>query len=650
MGGRYAYVGDDPAGVSSAATILEQRASAMATVASSSGTDVPRLRDAWTVGTAGDRAYAVAARLTAHVDTVAPGLRAGTDALAEYREELVLGRSRVDQLNSAHQVIAPLESRVRSFGDWIKDSQIAAYDRAVTELRVAASATGYGSVADIDADYRAVKQRVTTACEVCQAALQRARSAVQGRQPGRSSFSGLLPVGLQTGPLIDSFISRGLLPPEAATMTADELLTYLKDHPDVARKLVDNNPGFGQPGSAEAFLHSLTRPTISAPNTDIAAVHREQTSAYFHALTPEEQAVIGMLFPSEVGNLSGASFVARDAANYVNVVVARQDQATVVTDLENKIAGLRAMGPYPGIPPSVIAAYETQLADARRLLTTYTTLVNEPDRQILVFDAKSGAYAELTGTIGPGTRNVGVICPGTTTNMGTILGNVAKYSTFVEAAPPDELAMITWMGGGLPQTIFPEALSDSYSRNLGPLLSSFSKDVRMETGALTAGSTAHLTVAGHSYGGAVVGIAETYGLDADRVMHVESAGMGNDVGSINDYRPVNPDVRRYSMTAPGDPIAHVQGADIGSLGHGADPDLMEGVTRLYTGNYEDGTPVEGTSAHGGVFNARSDSWKNMYEVFTGGTVQVRPPDTVTNTRYGPITAPSTAAPTPLDIP
>ena len=71
---------------------------------------------------------------------------------------------------------------------------------------------------------------------------------------------------------------------------------------------------------------------------------------------------------------------------------------------------------------------------------------------------------------------------------------------------------------------------------------------------------------------------------------------------------------------------------------------------LYTGNYEDGTPVEGTSAHGGVFNARSDSWKNMYEVFTGGTVQVRPPDTVTNTRYGPITAPSTAAPTPLDIP
>lgn len=650
MTARYAYVGDDPAGIAAAATVLEHRARDLAANASSASGELPRLREAWTVGSAGDRAYAVATQLSAHLDTIAPGLRAGSDALAEYREELVLGRSRVDQLNSAHRVIAPLESLVRSFGDWIDESRSAAYDRAVTELRVAASATGYGSLWEIEGDYRAVTQRITSACEVCEAALRRSRTAAQGRAPGRSSFAGMLPMGLQTGPLIDGFISRGLLPPEAATMTADELLTYLKDHPDVARNLVDNNPGRGQPGSVEAFLHSLGQPTISAPGTDIAALQREQTSALFHTLTPQEQAVVGMLFPSEVGNLSGASFVARDAANYVNVVVAREDQAGVVADLEKKVADLRSMGPYPGVPASLIASYESQLADARALLGTYDRLVAEPDRQIVVFDAARGAFAEVSGTISPTTRNVGVICPGTTTNMGTILGNVKTYSSFVKAAEPGQLAMITWMGGGLPQSIVPEAMSDSYSRDLGPLLASFSKDVRLETAALTGGSTAHLTVAGHSYGGAVVGIAETYGLDADRVMYVESPGMGNDVSSTSDYRPVNPDVRRYSMTAPGDPIALVQGADVLGYGHGGDPDHMAGVTRLATGNYKDGTPVAGPSAHGGVFTPGSGSWDNMVQVFTGGTVQVRPPDTVMNTQYGPVMVPSSAPSTPLDIP
>lgn len=123
-------------------------------------------------------------------------------------------------------------------------------------------------------------------------------------------------------------------------------------------------------------------------------------------------------------------------------------------------------------------------------------------------------------------------------------------------------------------------------------MAGFSKDVRLETAALTGGSTAHLTVAGHSYGGAVVGIAETYGLDADRVMHVESPGMGNDVTSTSDYRPVNPDVRRYSMTAPSDPIALVQGADVLGYGHGGDPDQMAGVTRLATGNYKVAPPLQ----------------------------------------------------------
>lgn len=649
-GGPYAYLGDHPSAVSAMAHTLHAGSANLGRVASDADAQVPRLRAAWTDGSAGDRAYAVASRLSDFGEVLPRGLRSGADALDDYHEELTRGRTLVDDLNAAYGAIAHLERRAKSFGIWIDARDVAAYEEAMSDWRVAAARVGYGSVADIDAAYAALKRRLLGARDSCAAVLTGLTRDVLGGSPTRlGGLAGSMPVGLQTAALVDSFISRGLLPPEAATMTVDELTAYLKDHPEVARRLVDNNPGIGPPGSAESFLHQLLGPHMSAPGTGMSAVLRQQARDYFETLTPSEQALVGILFPSEVGNLSGAPFVARDAANYVSIVVAREDQQAKVDNLQ---ARLQSVSPLAGRGAANLRAQlAAELAEAQGLLTTYDRLVAEPQRQIVVFDAARGAFAEVTGVISPSTRNVGLICPGTTTNMSGILGNVDRYSTFVNAAPSGELAMVTWMGGGLPQSIFPEALSDSYSRDLGPRLAEFSKDLRQEANYGTAFGSPRLTVAGHSYGGAVVGISETYGLDADRVMHVESAGMGNDVRGIEDYRPLNPDVRRYSMTAPGDPIAAVQGADMWSLGHGADPDEMRGVTRLATGRDVDGSIMEGPSSHGGVFNERSDSWKNMYEVFTGGSVAVRPPDeTVVLPRGGVVTVPSSAPPQIVDIP
>ena len=83
------------------------------------------------------------------------------------------------------------------------------------------------------------------------------------------------------------------------------------------------------------------------------------------------------------------------------------------------------------------------------------------------------------------------------------------------------------------------------------------------------------------------------------------------------------------MTAPGDFIDIVQGVPGGP--HGADPDAVDGLTRLHTGNFPDGyvnddgedqsgQMIEGFSAHSNVFVPRSDAWYNMYNVFTGGEV------------------------------
>ncbi len=262
-----------------------------------------------------------------------------------------------------------------------------------------------------------------------------------------------------------------------------------------------------------------------------------------------------------------------------------------------------------------------QIEQARRRIATYERLL-APERQIILFDPTGdGAVAELHGMIGPKTRNVGVLVPGTTTDIDNFDGFSQRGRTFVDASPDGDLAVIVWMGGDLPDKLVSDAPSQRYADDLGPKLADFSRDLRQEISAdVPAATGVHVTVAGHSYGGAVVGTAERFGLDADRVLHIESAGMGHGVDGPEEYHNPRPDVRRYSMTAPGDPIGLTQGVTIGSIGHGTDPDEFPGVTRLDTGRYADGRRVEGVAAHGGVFEPGSDAWRNMHEVLVGGTV------------------------------
>jgi hypothetical protein len=67
---------------------------------------------------------------------------------------------------------------------------------------------------------------------------------------------------------------------------------------------------------------------------------------------------------------------------------------------------------------------------------------------------------------------------------------------------------------------------------------------------------------------------------------VAAAGAGVGVDDPSEWHNRNPDVLRFSMTAPRDFIEAVQGIPGGP--HGADPDEMPGVIRLATGYYDDG--------------------------------------------------------------
>ena len=131
-----------------------------------------------------------------------------------------------------------------------------------------------------------------------------------------------------------------------------------------------------------------------------------------------------------------------------------------------------------------------------------------------------------------------------------------------------------------------------------------------------------MTYVGHSYGGSILGTAEALGLTADRTVYVAAAGAGFGIDDPSEWHNLNPDVVRFAMTAPGDPIQLVQGIPGGR--HGADPDDMPGVVRLATGHYDDGRLMAGPAAHGDVINCvESDSWRNVLAVITGDQDRIR---------------------------
>jgi hypothetical protein len=262
-----------------------------------------------------------------------------------------------------------------------------------------------------------------------------------------------------------------------------------------------------------------------------------------------------------------------------------------------------------------------EIARSRARIKLYEDILAH-DRQILRFDPSgSGRIAELVGHIEPGTRNVGLFVPGVNTQMANFDAYAGLGRSLVAADPAGRTAVVVWADGVFPQGPVAQGPDAGYAQVMAPDLKHFADDLRGEI-ASHAGSDVTLTAIGHSYGGATVGLAETHGLDVDRVLHVESAGMGHGVWSPADLPPSQAGVQRFSMTAPLDPIVLAQGNAWGlewtGIGHGADPDVFPGVTELGTGDQADGSPSWGVSSHNDVLKPGSDSWTNIYRVLTGG--------------------------------
>lgn len=370
----------------------------------------------------------------------------------------------------------------------------------------------------------------------------------------------------------------------------------------------------------------------------------------WNAMTPEQRAALIAAAPLLIGNLDGIPIRDRVAANRLSIANEIHDREAAIAAIEEQKADAleKAYRGHDGIA----AVYDGRIAEEQAVIDYYRSLLTQrvewidEDRatridvgaRVVVFDPRSDAIATYHGPLDPQTgdipswvRHVTVSVPGTEARM---TGFSDERGLDLYHAAGRESAVFQWAGGRFPQHLV-EATDSSYANALAPKLRDFAAGIAVPDGGT-------LTVLGHSYGGATVGLAEKAGLSADRVLYVAAAGMGHGVGGLEDF-PNTGDVPHYALMSRNDAIVGlVQGNDAGDL-HGRSPLTADGVVRLETGFVTAGdassggledynVPGNGTPAfidsHSTVFHVGSGSFANIVAVITGGTAEVFAPDQV----------------------
>jgi hypothetical protein len=358
----------------------------------------------------------------------------------------------------------------------------------------------------------------------------------------------------------------------------------------------------------EALVLPVTRPPSTVPagawpvqGGDVVAgwpvMGQDRIAGQIAAMTSDQRQTLTDELPRQVGNTDGIPWGMRVAANRTNIAQAILDERDP-----------RRAAFYLGL----LAEVDDPDGSGRRV-----------DRQILAFDPARASFIELSGNLATA-KSVAVLVPGMGTTIEGSASDTAAARRLVRASR-GEIAAINYLGGPFPggsnvAVALTRAADPRLALEMAPRLVSFSADVDRAVDAT--GRAIPVTYVGHSYGGSILGTAEKLGLTADRTLYLAAAGAGVGVDDIGDWHDRNPNVLRFSMTAPGDAIGLVQGLPGGP--HGADPDRMAGVIHLATGDYDNGWPFVGPQTHTDIVDdPATDSWRNILGVITGDREHIR---------------------------
>lgn len=367
--------------------------------------------------------------------------------------------------------------------------------------------------------------------------------------------------------------------------------------------------------------------------------------AWWTGLDPSVTTALVAGVPLLVGNLDGVRLADRFSANRANITNAIAAEQATIAALQQRLADLRGRprsAASPRIRSQIAAAQERIDAWQALLDSSYVVHDRHNVRQsvaaeVAVFDPARHAIATYHGPIDPDTgdipawiKHVAVSVPGTGANMVDWSDDRAR--DIYAAGVANQTAVFQWAGGSFPQSI-PQAMDSSFSHELAPRLASFTNSIAVPTAA-------DLTVLGHSYGGATVGLAEAAGLKADRVLYVAAAGLGNGNTGLGDF-PHTSDVPHYAIMARNDGVVGAIQGPLTERMHGPSTLRTEGVIRLETGQIDASDPdsawIESYNtpgnwspptfdAHSTVFTVGSTSFDNIMAVITGGEAQVFAPD------------------------
>ncbi|WP_277212353.1 alpha/beta hydrolase [Isoptericola croceus] len=434
---------------------------------------------------------------------------------------------------------------------------------------------------------------------------------------------------------------------------ADMLTARRLEQIEVVRAIDSAVPSvsLGQASGVQASVWAGDAAAITAAGL-VALGSAAAVRQVWDTLSPAQKDALVRSTPRVIGNLDGIPLGYRAKANETNI-------RAEISRLQARLAEIDAELDYPpgsyamaGSSPhadltgerhdllAAIAGYETYLAvpeGVERFWFDADGMPQVADRvHVVAFDPDGPSIATYhgvfddAGDIPDWVGNVAVHVPGTGTLMERFHGTDERaYNLYWEANQDkrgaEPTAVIAWADGAFPQKA--QAASDKYTVDMAPRLRDFTAAID------THPETSTLTVTGHSYGSAVVGKAEQAGLRADRVLYVAPAGMGSGVEDLGDY-PHTRQAPHYTLMARNDGVVGlIQGADAGSLGHGASPLTAKGVTRLETGWLDAEDPTSGTveslgpfKAHSGVYEKGSTAFNNIVEVITGGEATTYAPD------------------------